>query len=398
MMLEIHFLLLVAGIVLFASVIFAKLTSKIGVPVLIVFLFLGLLLDTRSFVEESVSNYTLVQSISIFALITIMFSGGLGTEFNQIKPIWKEGISLASVGVIITFLVVGLSVHLIFHMDLMLSLLLGAIVSSTDAAAVFSIFKTQNMNIMNNLDNMLELESGTNDPMAYILVTSTIFLILHPQTSMITIIANFIISLVVGAFGGYLLGKGFSWILTHVKLPLEGLYPVLLVSAAILSFAITEHFHGNGFLAVYMAGVLIGNSKIKYKYTQLSFFEGFSWVMQITMFILLGAFTTISELAGFIMPSFIIAAILIFIARPIAVCISLLPFDVGWRSKAFVSWAGVKGAIPIVFAFYPLVAQIPEASLLFNTVMIITCTSVLIQGSTLKFAAKHLKLLINYGD
>lgn len=397
-MLEIHFLLLVVGIVLFASVIFAKFTSKIGVPILIVFLFLGLLLDTRSFVEESVSNYTLVQSISIFALITIMFSGGLGTDFTQIKPVWKEGLSLASVGVIITFLVVGLSVHFIFHMDLMLSLLLGAMVSSTDAAAVFSIFKTQNMNIMNNLDNMLELESGTNDPMAYILVTSTIFLILHPQTPMINIIVDFIISLAVGAFGGYLLGKGFSWILTHVKLPLEGLYPVLLVSAAILSFAITEHFHGNGFLAVYMAGVLIGNSKIKYKYTQLSFFEGFSWVMQIIMFILLGAFTTISELAGFIIPSFVIAAILIFIARPIAVFVSLLPFRIGWRSKAFVSWAGVKGAIPIVFAFYPLVAQIPSAPLLFNIVMVITCTSVLIQGSTLKFVAKHLKLLINYGD
>lgn len=398
MMLDIHFLLLLVGVILFASVIFAKFTSKIGVPILIVFLFLGLLLDTERFVADNISNYTLIQSISIFALITIMFSGGLGTDFSQIKPIWKEGLSLASVGVIITFLIVGISVHLIFHMDLMLSLLLGAMVSSTDAAAVFSIFKTQNMNIMNNLDNVLELESGTNDPMAYILVTSTIFLILHPQTPFSNILVNFVISLVVGGIGGYLLGRCFSWILTHVKLPLGGLYPVLLVSAAILSFSITEYFHGNGFLAVYMSGVLIGNSDIKYKFTQLSFFEGFSWVMQIIMFILLGAFTSISELTGFIMPSFIIAAILIFVARPIAVVVSLLPFKVGWRSKAFISWAGVKGAIPIVFAFYPLVAQIPSATLLFNIVMVITCTSVLIQGSTLKFVAKHLKLLIDYGD
>lgn len=397
-MIDIHFLLLLVGFVLFASVIFTRFSSKIGMPILIVFLLLGLVLDTERYVTESISNYTIVQSISIFALITIMFSGGLDTDFSQIRPIWKEGLSLASVGVIITFLVVGLSVHFIFKMDLMLSLLLGAMVSSTDAAAMFSIFKTQNMHIMNNLDNMLELESGTNDPMAYILVTSIIFLILHPQTSMWDIVIEFVVSLVVGAVGGFLLGKGFSKLLTMINLPLEGLYPVLLLSAAILSFAVTEYFHGNGFLAVYMAGILIGNSKIKYKYTQLSFFEGFAWVMQIAMFVLLGAFTTLSDLVGFVIPSLVIAGILIFVARPIAVLISLAPFKVGLRSKAFVAWAGVKGAIPIVFAFYPLVAQIPEARLLFNTVMIITCTSVLLQGSTLKIVAKRLKLLLSYGD
>ncbi len=397
-MVDIHFLLLLVGFVLFASVIFIRFTSKIGMPVLIVFLLLGLVLDTGRYLTETISNYTIIQSISIFALITIMFSGGLDTDFTQIRPIWKEGLSLASVGVIITFLVVGLSVHFIFKMDLMLSLLLGAMVSSTDAAAIFSIFKTQNMHVMNNLDNMLELESGTNDPMAYILVTSIIFLILHPQTSMWDIVIEFVVSLVVGAVGGFLLGKGFSKILTRIRLPLEGLYPVLLLSAAILSFAVTEYFHGNGFLAVYMAGILIGNSKIKYKYTQLSFFEGFAWVMQITMFVLLGAFTSLSDLVGFIIPSLVIAGILIFVARPIAVLISLAPFKVSLRSKAFVSWAGVKGAIPIVFAFYPLVAQIPEARLLFNIVMIITCTSVLLQGSTMKLVAKHLKLLLSYGD
>lgn len=397
-MLDIHFLLLLVGLILFASVMFAKFTSKIGVPMLVVFLFLGLLLDTENFVEASVSNYSLIQSISIFALITIMFSGGLGTDFSQIRPIWKEGLSLASFGVIITFLVVGLSVHYLFHIDLMISLLLGAMVSSTDAAAVFSIFKTQDMYVKNNLDNMLELESGTNDPVAYILVTSIIFLILHPQTAFIDIVIDFVVSLVFGAVGGYLLGKGFSWILTHVELPIEGLYPVLLLAVAILSFALTEYVHGNGFLAVYMSGILIGNSKIKYKYTQLSFFEGFAWVMQIIMFVLLGAFTTIPELTKFIFPSVIIAAILIFVARPIAVLISLAPFKVDLRSMAFVSWAGVKGAIPIVFAFYPLVSQIPGATFLFNTVMVITCASVILQGSTLKKVAKRLNLLIDYGD
>lgn len=396
-MIDIHFLLLLAGLVLFASVLFTRFTSKIGVPILIVFLFLGLSIDLEKFVQPNIANYTLIQSISIFALTVIMFSGGLDTEFNKIKPVIKEGLSLASFGVIITFLIVGLSVHYIFHLDLMLSFLLGAIVSSTDAAAVFSIFKTQNLHLKHNLDNMLELESGTNDPVAYILVTSVIYLILHPQTAIINMVFVFFKSLIIGGIGGYILGRGFSIVLTKIKLPIEGLYPVLLLSVAILSFAITEYFGGNGFLAVYMSGILIGNCKIKHKSNQLSFFDGFAWIMQIIMFILLGAFTTMSELTGFVIPSFIVAIVLIFVARPIAVLISLAPFKVNLRSKIFVSWAGVKGAIPIVFAFYPLVAQIPQATLLFNTVMIITCTSVLIQGSTLRFVAKHLKLLTS-GD
>ncbi len=392
-MIDIHFLLLVLGLVLLVSVLFTKFTSKIGVPILVVFLFLGLFLDLGNFIQPNVNNYNFVQSISIFALTVIMFSGGLNTNFSNIKPIVKEGLSLASFGVIITFLIVGLSVHYILHVDLMLSLLLGAMVSSTDAAAVFSIFKTQNLNIKYNLDNMLELESGTNDPVAYILVTAVIYLILHPQTDIVYIVFDFFKSLIIGTVGGYILGRGFSKLLARIQLPIEGLYPVLLLSAAILSFAVTEYFGGNGFLAVYMAGILIGNCKIKYKYNQLSFFEGFAWIMQIIMFILLGTFTTPSELAGFIIPSFIIAMLLMFVARPIAVLISLVPFKVNLRSKVFISWAGVKGAIPIVFAFYPLVAQVPHATLLFNTVMVITCTSVLIQGSTLRFVAKHLKLL-----
>lgn len=392
-MMDIHFLLLLAGLVLFASVLFTRFTSKIGVPILVVFLFLGIFLDTGRFVQNSISNYNLVQSISIFALITIMFSGGLDTSFGHIKPVLKEGISLSTVGVFITFIVVGLSVHYIFNMDLMLSLLLGATVSSTDAAAVFSIFRTQNMKIKYDLDNILELESGTNDPMAYIIVISIIHLILHPQTSMVQIVIQFIVSLVVGFIGGALLGKGLSIFLARLKLPIEGLYPVLLVSAAILSYAITEYFGGNGFLAVYIAGIIIGNCKIKYKELQLSFFDGFAWVMQIIMFILLGAFTDPSELLTVFVPALIISIVLIFVARPIAVLITLAPFKLNMRAKTFISWAGVKGAIPIVFAFYPLVAQIPDAMTLLNTVMVITCMSVLLQGSTLKVVAKHLNLL-----
>lgn len=365
---------------------------------MVIFLFFGIFIDVSKYLPSNINNYVFVQSISIFALIIIMFSGGMDTDFSQIKPVLKPGISLSTFGVIITTAVIGLLVHVFLGLDLMLSLLLGSIVSSTDAAAVFSIFKTQNMHIRHNLDNMLELESGTNDPMAYILVTSFIYLILHPQTGPIYIVFEFVKSLAIGLVLGYILGKGFAKVLARVTLPIEGLYPVLLLSTAILSFAITEFFGGNGFLAVYMAAVFIGNCRIKYKFTQLSFFEGIAWVMQIVMFILLGAFTFPSKLATLLIPSILIAVLLIFVARPLAVLICLAPFDIDLNSKAFISWAGIKGAVPIVFAFYPLVAQIPYAAMLFNIVTVITCISVLLQGSTLKFMAKHLGLLIDYGD
>lgn len=390
-MIDINFLLLIMGLILIASVLLTKFTSRLGVPTLTIFIFLGIFFNSG--IPDTISNYAIVQSISIFALIIIMFSGGLDTDFDQMKSVTKQGISLATVGVIITAFTIGLLVHYLLHLDLMLSLLLGSMVSSTDAAAVFSIFKTQKINVKHNLDSMLELESGTNDPMAYILVISCIQLILHPQTTFIDILIDFLWSLGIGLISGFVLGKAFSLLLSKIKLQIEGLYPVLLLASAILSFAITEYFHGNGFLSVYMAAIIIGNCQIKYKYTQLSFFEGIAWLMQITMFILLGAFTQAGELALVIIPAILISILLIFVARPIAVLISLAPFKMDLNSKAFISWAGIKGAVPIVFAFYPLVAGIQSANLLFNVIMVITCISVLFQGSTLKFMAERLGLL-----
>ncbi len=390
---DINFVLLVIGLILIVSIFLTKFTSRLGVPTLVIFLFFGIFFNFESFIADTISNYSIIQSISIFALIVIMFSGGLDTDFDQIRSVSKPGISLATVGVIITAFSTGLLVHYLFHLDLVLSMLLGSMVSSTDAAAVFSIFKTQNFRIKHNLDNMLEVESGTNDPIAYILVISCIHLILNPQIAFMDLLVEFVWSLAVGLICGYLLGRLFAKLLTLIKLPIEGLYPVLLLSIAILSFAITEFFSGNGFLSVYMAAVIIGNCKIKYKYTQLSFFDGMAWLMQIAMFILLGAFTQAEELTPFIVPAILISILLIFVSRPIAVLVSLAPFKLDLKSKMFVSWAGIKGAIPIVFAFYPLVAGIESAGLLFNIVMVITCISVLVQGSTLKVMAKKLGLI-----
>ncbi|WP_415952914.1 potassium/proton antiporter [Methanobrevibacter woesei] len=390
---EHNLIFLAIGLLLIGSVFLSRFTSKIGIPTLVVFLVIGISLDTSNLISSTVHNYELVQTISIFALIMIMFSGGLDTEVKLMKPIVKPGLSLSTVGVVITAFIIGIVVHLMLGLDLMLSLLLGSIISSTDAAAVFSIFKTQNMKIKNNLDSMLELESGTNDPMAYILVISFIELITVPNLAISTLVIHFIQSLVLGVIFGFVLGKFFAKILAKIHLAVDGLYPVLLLSTAILSFSVSEFVGGNGFLAVYLAALIIGNSNIKNKESQMSFFEGFAWLMQVALFILLGVFTTPSELFSVLIPAVFISILIIFVARPIAVLISLAPFNVDVNSKAFVSWAGIKGAVPIVFAFYPLVYQIPGANLMFNIVLVTTCISVLLQGSTLKFMAKRFNLL-----
>lgn len=390
---EHNLIFLAIGLLLIGSVFLSRFTSKIGIPTLVVFLVIGISLDTSNLISSTVHNYELVQTISIFALIMIMFSGGLDTEVKLMKPIVKPGLSLSTVGVVITAFIIGIVVHLMLGLDLMLSLLLGSIISSTDAAAVFSIFKTQNMKIKNNLDSMLELESGTNDPMAYILVISFIELITVPNLAISTLVIHFIQSLVLGVIFGFVLGKFFAKILAKIQLAVDGLYPVLLLSTAILSFSVSEFVGGNGFLAVYLAALIIGNSNIKNKESQMSFFEGFAWLMQVALFILLGVFTTPSELFSVLIPAVFISILIIFVARPIAVLISLAPFNVDVNSKAFVSWAGIKGAVPIVFAFYPLVYQIPGANLMFNIVLVTTCISVLLQGSTLKFMAKRFNLL-----
>lgn len=390
---EYNLIFLAIGLLLIGSVFLSRFTSKIGIPTLVVFLVIGISLDTSNLISSTVHNYELVQTISIFALIMIMFSGGLDTEVKLMKPIVKPGLSLSTVGVVITAFIIGIVVHLMLGLDLMLSLLLGSIISSTDAAAVFSIFKTQNMKIKNNLDSMLELESGTNDPMAYILVISFIELITVPNLAISTLVIHFIQSLVLGVIFGFVLGKFFAKILAKIHLAVDGLYPVLLLSTAILSFSVSEFVGGNGFLAVYLAALIIGNSNIKNKESQMSFFEGFAWLMQVALFILLGVFTTPSELFSVLIPAVFISILIIFVARPIAVLISLAPFNVDVNSKAFVSWAGIKGAVPIVFAFYPLVYQIPGANLMFNIVLVTTCISVLLQGSTLKFMAKRFNLL-----
>lgn len=393
-MIGIEFILLGMGVLLLISVIFSKGSSFLGIPTLIVFLLTGLFLDSTAIFQPSIQNFTLIQYISVFALIIIMFSGGLDTNTKKMKPVAKMGISLATFGVLITAILTGLIIHYVLGLDLILSLLIASTISSTDAAAVFSIFRSDNIKLKDRLSNILELESATNDPMAYILTTTFLFLMLNPTTSIFEIILTFIKSLILGGVIGYISGRLASKFVETINLDVEGLYPVLLVAISILTFAIAELISGNGFLAVYLAALFIGNSKIPDKKSQLSFFDGLAWLMQIIMFIVLGLFAFPKQLLETGTISLIIAIILILISRPIAVFVSLIPFKVKTKNKIFLSWTGIKGAVPIVFATYPLVAGIPEAPMIFNVVFFITIFSVILQGSTINILAKKLGLFI----
>nr|WP_302578084.1 potassium/proton antiporter [Methanobrevibacter arboriphilus] len=397
-MIDIQLILLAIGSLLLAGVLLSKLSSYIGVPTLIVFLLLGLFFNGNTLFTPSVDSYTYIQYISIFALIIIMFSGGLDTNTKKMKPIASRGAVLATVGVLITAIATGLLIHYLLGIDIVLSLLMGSIISSTDAAAVFSIFRSGKIKLKKNLAETLELESGANDPMAYVLTISFIELLTHPTTSIEGIIFLFLKSLILGAVFGVISGKLSVKLFENVNLDVKGLYPVLLVALAVLTFSISEIVGANGFLAVYIAGIMIGNAKMikdakLSNETNTTFFEGLAWLMQVIMFLVLGLFIFPNQLLETAGISIVIAIALMFISRPIAVFASLIPFKVSLKEKVFLSWTGIKGAVPIVFATYPLVAGIPEAYTIFNVVFFITIISVILQGGTIKFVARKLDLL-----
>lgn len=392
-MIEIQIILLAIGSLLLAGILLSKLSSYIGVPTLIVFLLLGLFFNGYSLFTPSSDTYTYIQYISVFALVIIMFSGGLDTDTKKMRPIAAKGTSLATVGVLITAVVTGLFIHFVLGLDLILSLLIGSIISSTDAASVFSIFRSGTIKLKGTLSSTLELESAANDPMAYVLTITFLELMIHPTTSIWGIVLLFIQSLAFGAIFGVISGKLSTKLIENVNLDSKGLYPVLLVSVAVLTFAITELVGGNGFLSVFISGIIVGNAKIPYQSTDVTFFEGLAWLMQVVMFLLLGIFIFPNQLLSTAGISLVIAVALILISRPLAVFVSLIPFKTTFKEKIFLSWTGIKGAVPIVFATYPLVAGIPQASMIFNVVFFITIISVLLQGGTIKFVAKKLNLL-----
>ena len=345
-------------------------------------------------------NAKIAQFIGMVALSVILFSGGMDTKFKEIRPILSPGIVLSTVGVFLTALFTGLFIWYLsgmswtnIHFPLITSLLLASTMSSTDSASVFAILRSQKMNLKHNLRPMLELESGSNDPMAYMLTIVLIQFIQSDGMGTGNIIGSFIIQFLVGAAAGYILGKLAILILNKINIDNQSLYPILLLSFVFFTFAITDLLRGNGYLAVYIAGMMVGNHKITFRKEIATFMDGLTWLFQIIMFLMLGLLVNPHEMIEVAVVALLIGVFMIVIGRPLSVFLCLLPFrKITLKSRLFVSWVGLRGAVPIIFATYPVVANVEGSNMIFNIVFFITIVSLIVQGTSVSFVARLLHL------
>lgn len=392
MYLPLEYLLLAAALLLAAGVLATKLSSNLGVPYLVLFLLVGMLAGSEGPGGIPFEDYRLARAIGNLALALILFSGGLDTRWSEVKPTFKKALSLSTLGVLVTAFAAGLFARSVLGFSNLEALLLGAIISSTDAAAVFSVLRSKKLGLKGELKPLLELESGVNDPMAVLLVIGLLELALHPEFSVWSFFTLFAQQMAVGAAVGFFLGRTLVWVVNRLSLDHEGLYPVLSMAAVFFCYSVTQLFGGSGFLAVYLAGVTMAAQPMAVKKTLLRFHDGLAWLAQIGVFVALGLLVFPSQLLPIAPKGLILAAFLMLVARPAAVFLSLLFSNWGWREKLFVSWIGLRGVVPIVLATYPLLAGLPGAPAIFNLVFFVVLTSALLQGSTVALTARLLGL------
>ncbi|MDP2885106.1 MAG: potassium/proton antiporter [Ignavibacteria bacterium] len=388
----IEYILLVGPILILISIAIARFSDNLGVPTMLLFLGIGMLAGSEGPGGIRFDDPGLAQSIGIIALVFILFAGGLDTNWSQVRPTIWQASSLATLGVFLTTLAVGAFLSILLDFSLMNGLLLGAIVSSTDAAAVFSVLRSRNMSLRGQLKPLLELESGSNDPTAVFLTIGLIQLLTNADSSVGSLALLFIFQMGLGAAFGYGLGKAMVFFLNRLKLAYEGIYPVFSLAFAALVYGATASIGGSGFLAVYIAGLVASNAEFIHKKSLLRFFDGLAWLSQITMFVTLGLLVFPSQIIPIMGLGLLVSGFLMLVARPLSVFISLSLSKFQWREKAFISWVGLRGAIPIVLATFPLLAGLPDAGLLFNLVFFIVLTSALFQGWSVPIAARVFKV------
>lgn len=387
-------ILLIGSILLFISIIVGKTSYRFGVPTLLLFLAIGMLAGSEGIGGIRFDNPQTAQFIGIVSLNFILFSGGIDTNWNSVKPILREGLALSTLGVLLTALSLGTFVWLVTDFTIYESMLLGSIVSSTDAAAVFSILRSKSLALKTNLRPTLELESGSNDPMAYVLTIAFLTLVIHQDQSIASIIPLFFQQMILGGIAGFIFGKLSKFIINKIKLDFEGLYPVLVIALMFITFSATDFVGGNGFLAIYICAVYLGNQDLMHKKTIFKMYDGLAWLMQIVLFLTLGLLVFPSQVLPYMGIGLLISLFLIVVARPVSVFLSLMFFKMKLRRRFYISWVGLRGAVPIVFATYPLLAGIEKANMIFNIVFFISVTSVLIQGTTLSIVAKWLHVAL----
>lgn len=393
-------ILLIGSVLIFTSIIISKTGYRFGIPTLLLFLIVGMLFGSDG-LGLQFNSATDAQFIGMMALSIILFTGGMDTKFSDIKPVLKEGIILSTAGVLLTTLLTGLFIFYIsewnrtnIELTLMVSILLAATMSSTDSASVFSLLRSQRMNLKENLRPMLELESGSNDPMAYMLTIVLIQVISSGSHLDLTILLkDLFIQFIIDGAVGYAAGRFMSWLINKIGLSNSSLYPILLLSLVFITFTTTDMLKGNGYLAIYIAGVVVGNSKLTFRKEINTFMNGLTWLFQIIMFITLGLLVNPHEMLDTAIVALLIGLFMIIIARPISVFLCLMPFrNISTKAKLFVSWVGLRGAVPIIFATYPVIAKIEGSHQLFNIVFFITLLSLIIQGMTISSVARWLKL------
>ena len=412
---QVELILLVLSLLFFVSIFADKIGYKYGVPALLLFLAVGMFFGSATMsslfgkggVQIDIEN---AQALSTVAMCIILFTGGMETKLSDIKSVLAPGITLATLGVMLTCVFTGVIIYFLFgwinavaSVSIWLALLMAATMSSTDSASVFSVLRTNGIGLKHNLRPLLELESGANDPMAYVLTTTLIGVVINTHTivgltegvTALPIIQNIVIQLVMGTVLGFAFGEGLVLLMRRVKLGNESLYPIMILTACIFIFAVTYYLQGNTYLAVYVGGLIIGNNKFTRKRQTRSFFNGLAWLSQLVMFLMLGLMVNPSELLNYRVwvPCLIISVVMIFISRPLSVWLCMLPFrQYHQRDRLMLSWVGLKGAVPIIFAIMCKAQGVPFADMIFNVVFLCTIVSLLVQGTSLTWMARKLNL------
>ena len=393
-------ILLIGAILIFSSILISKTGYRFGIPTLLLFLLVGMGFGSDG-LGLQFNSASEAQFIGMIALSIILFTGGMDTKIRDIRPVMAQGILLSTVGVLITTLLTGGFIYFLsiytstqIAMPLLTCLLLAATMSSTDSASVFNLLRSQKMNLKENLRPMLELESGSNDPMAYMLTIALIQVITSGSDLHIGVIGqNLLIQFFFGGVIGFALGQFAIWLINKIGLSNSSLYPILLLSLVFITFTVTDLLKGNGYLAVYITGVVVGNARLAYRKEINTFMNGLTWLFQIVMFLSLGLLVNPHEMLEVAPVALLIGLFMIVVARPISVFACLLPFrKMTNHARWFVAWVGLRGAVPIIFATYPVVAEIPGSNQIFNIVFFITLLSLIFQGMTIASGARVLHL------
>ncbi len=384
--------LIATGLLLLAGIAASKISARLGVPALLLFLALGMLAGSEGPGRIPFDDPLQAQFIGVVALAYILFFGGLETSRATLRGVLWQGLSLSTVGVLLTALLVGGFAHLVLGFQPLEGFLLGAIVSSTDAAAVFSILRSQSIGLKGQTRPLLELESGSNDPMAVFLTLAALGLIQNPSTSVSSLVGEFALQMTLGALLGVALGRAVVWLLNRIRLESDGLYPVLTLACVLVIYGATAAIGGNGFLAVYLAGITISAEDFIHKRSLIRFHDAVAWLMQMAMFLTLGLLVFPSRLLPVAGGALLVALFLMLVGRPIAVFAALLLARLRLKQKLLVSWVGLRGAVPIVLATFPYEAGLPAADAIFNVVFFAVLLSVLLQGTTIGIVARVLKL------